>query len=87
MSAYRYVVYLRSSLCVFCGGLVMTDIFSASYLIGFLLTFCVLFIFNPLTEREDFEKAMNYNLLIKVVAAMGSGVLMLLTRSKIVNEG
>lgn len=86
-STYRYIVYLRSCLFVACGGLVFSDLRAAAYLLLGLLTFCVVFICNPLAERKDFEKAMNWSLLIKAVAAMGGGVLLLLTKGKIQSEG
>ena len=65
----------------------MSDIHAASYLLLALLGYCLLFICNPQSQRENFEKAMNWSLLFKMIAAMGGGVLLLLTKGKIVAEG
>ena len=87
MSVYYKIVFLRCYLFILCGSLIMTDIKNSACLLPILLCFCVVFICNPLNERQDFESAMNSSLLIKLIATMGAGALLLLTKGKIVSEG
>ncbi len=84
-NTYHMSIYLRSCLFLAAGGLTFSYSKFAPPLYLLCLLATAIFVAYPFQELE-FDRAMSWILLVKIVVSMGAAALLLLTNGKIVSE-